>query len=271
MMVGSEGGAVLKLLLEGSGGRRTKKVDPGVDLGMPWTTEAQALLARISDISDKKAVRREVERYAKDKRIATINLEDVYAAKPEPRTLFPSPSDVAFDRHEGPVHSIDCSPFHRGIFLTCGADGMARVSSAIDSSPLLSFESGAPHLMTAAWSRTRPCVFGIAGNDGEIHIFDLAQSTVAPAAQFSPQESSELEEDRARGACPTNSMAFNPRQREFLASGDHLGRVHVWGLPWSLATPSAGEMLHLENLYGMASTGEGEAEEKRGAEGDANT
>ena len=37
----------------------------------------------------------------------------------------------SFDVHGGPVYSIECSPFHRNMFLTCGTDTTARLYSVL--------------------------------------------------------------------------------------------------------------------------------------------
>lgn len=45
--------------------------------------------------------------------------------------LFPSPIDFSFHSHVGPVHSLEFSPFHRNLFLSCGSDGSARIYSLL--------------------------------------------------------------------------------------------------------------------------------------------
>lgn len=47
--------------------------------------------------------------------IIQVTLASVYEAKPDPSLLFPAPDSVSFQRHDGPVHSLDCSPFHRSV------------------------------------------------------------------------------------------------------------------------------------------------------------
>ena len=46
-------------------------------------------------------------------------------------SLFPRPMDFKFDPHSGPVHSLDCSPFHRNLFLSSGADGDLKLYSML--------------------------------------------------------------------------------------------------------------------------------------------
>ena len=37
----------------------------------------------------------------------------------------------SFEPHGGPVHSVECSPFHRNLFLSCGTDTTARLYSML--------------------------------------------------------------------------------------------------------------------------------------------
>lgn len=40
----------------------------------------------------------------------------------------------SFEPHGGPVYSIECSPFHRNLFLSCGTDTTARLYSILQAS-----------------------------------------------------------------------------------------------------------------------------------------
>lgn len=42
-----------------------------------------------------------------------------------------SPVTFAFSPHFGPVFSVDCSPYHRNLFLTCGTDASVRLYSML--------------------------------------------------------------------------------------------------------------------------------------------
>jgi len=40
-----------------------------------------------------------------------------------------NPTDFHYIRHVGPIQNVECSPFHRSLFLTCGSDGTVRLYS----------------------------------------------------------------------------------------------------------------------------------------------
>jgi len=40
-----------------------------------------------------------------------------------------NPTDFHYTRHVGPIQNVECSPFHRSLFLTCGSDGTVRLYS----------------------------------------------------------------------------------------------------------------------------------------------
>lgn len=53
-------------------------------------------------------------------------LTDVHSSIP-----LRSPVTFAFSPHFGPVFSVDCSPYHRNLFLTCGTDASIRLYSML--------------------------------------------------------------------------------------------------------------------------------------------
>ena len=103
---------------------------------MPWNADAAATVRRVP-VSEKSKVVRQVEREARDRAVREVTTAEVYAAKPDPSLLFPSPMDSAhgggfkFEQHTGPVHALDASPFHRNLFLSCGADGDLKIFSML--------------------------------------------------------------------------------------------------------------------------------------------
>lgn len=50
-----------------------------------------------------------------------------------------SPVTFCFHPHTGPVYSVDCSPFHRNLFVTAGTDMTVRLYSQLQvSKPTIS-------------------------------------------------------------------------------------------------------------------------------------
>ncbi|CAM9450745.1 unnamed protein product, partial [Laminaria digitata] len=131
-VVGTEGGAVVKCRLAPS----TKSVE-GQYKSMPWSAEADEMLSRVP-AKQRRQVAKEVEKTAKVNRGAEVDLPMVYRSRLASSLLYPSPGVFRMEKHHGPVHSIDCSPFHRqgpraALLLTSGADGSARLYNTLQS------------------------------------------------------------------------------------------------------------------------------------------
>lgn len=132
-----------------------------------------------------------------------------------------------------------CSPFHRHIFLSVGVDGTLRVRSVLEKQPLISATSiidRTEHscmpvaLYAADWSKIRPLVFAVAGDDGIVRIYDLSNTqSMIPAAELDIPVVSNSTRSRI---C---ALQFNPKQRDFFACGDADGHIHIWQLSWGLS------------------------------------
>ena len=141
-----------------------------------------------------------------------------------------------FETHSGPVHSIDCSPFFRNLFLTASSDGSVRLYSTLERTPLSSLEPSTEsrHFIYASqWSPFRPAVIAMASRSSAVYIYDLEKSKTKPCITV---------EAGFEGA-PVCSVAFNRGDSSVLASGDMRGSVKVWKLSTELAQPSDLERL----------------------------
>ena len=199
--------------------------------------------------ADRSKVIRHVERFAREAGIRTVTVATIYDAKPEGGHMFPNPVDFKYQPHVGPVQAIDTSPFHRNLFLSCGADGRVSVFSVLQTQPLMTLEptSESEPLFVGAFSRVRPLVFAVAGSGGAVHLYDLQRNSSAPV-----QELSVLGQSRAYTKAPTVlTTSFNPKQRRLLAAGDASGNVHVWRLGWQLSTEQPRERAQLDKLAGV--------------------
>ena len=173
-VVGSEGGQLFRCFL-----RRGNK---SMSVESNWDSDASNLISRCNG-ENRKAVIRHVDSYVRDmgESNKTISLETIYESRPPPEKLFPNPIDLVYEPHVGPVHEVSCSPFHRNIFLTCGADGNAAIYNVLQKKPLVIVDPSLSYLMSVAWSNVRPMVFCVGSEDGTVHIYDLNSSMSAPA------------------------------------------------------------------------------------------
>lgn len=92
--------------------------------------------------------------------------------------------------------------------------------------------------------------------DGGIFIYDLLQSPVIPVASaqlprgHAGDGRTQLVDVGDKGAAgAAYSVAFNPRQRDLLATGDSRGKVIIWRMSWRLANKRPGEEAGLARLF----------------------
>lgn len=142
-----------------------------------------------------------------------------------------SPVTFAFSPHFGPVFSVDCSPYHRNLFLTCGTDACVRLYSMLQSKPLFSVEPGAGYLFRVRWSLSRPLVFAVATADGRLLVYDLKINRINPVVTL----------EVTTNKSPVYSLEYNLQRRQIVATGDAQGRIKIWRLSDDLINQSARE------------------------------
>lgn len=155
-----------------------------------------------------------------------------------------SPVTFAFSPHFGPVFSVDCSPYHRNLFLTCGADASVRLYSMLQSKPLFSVEPGAGYLFRVRWSPSRALVFSVVTADGRLLIYDLKANRVNPVVAL----------EVTANKSPVYSLEYNLQRRQTLATGDSQARIKIWRLSDDLTTQSAREEEFLAAIANDAQT-----------------
>ncbi|KAF1332796.1 Wd-40 domain-containing protein, partial [Globisporangium splendens] len=253
-VVGSEGGAVTRCFSKGMARSSDFKGEK------KWTAMAARLVGKLPS-QRIPAIRRQVELYATEKKSKEITLAMVYEAKLDPNSLYPSAMDFAFEQHSGPVYDVSFSPFRKSLSLSCSSDGTARVYSYAQREPVLSLEvtPSSAYLYAIEWSRTRPMVFGVAAEDGNVYIYDLKVDHVNPVVVLSGKDpiasststsssAAQPPQSSKTPSSPMFSLDFNPRQRNFVAAGDASGSVNIWKLSWQLANLQSGEVAMLEGL-----------------------
>ena len=251
-VVGSEGGQIFRCFLRQRGSGRRQ-------LGPKWTGEAEELLSRVSS-EFRRDIQRHVEAYVQDLGgNQTVTLQSIYDSRPPPAQLFPSPIDMAYEPHTGPVHEIACSPHHRNMFISCGADGNANIYSVLQKQSLVTLDPSTSYLMSAAWSNVRPMVFAVGSEDGSIFVYDLSRSATSPIFSLpsatkksvsvpSVSSSSGSRVSREANPCLT-TLAFDPRVGTLFASGDETGNVRIWKLSPAFSTSLANEQGRLNQFY----------------------
>ncbi|XP_044124974.1 cytoplasmic dynein 2 intermediate chain 2 [Bufo gargarizans] len=59
-----------------------------------------------------------------------------------------APARFTFSPHGGPVYCVECSPFHRNLFLSAGTDGCANLYSVLQEQPLTSLQLSQKYLFS---------------------------------------------------------------------------------------------------------------------------
>ena len=221
---------------------------------VPWTPAAAMLLTRVGGAAYRRLKTR-VEKEAVLARAKEVLPAHVFAAQPEPATLFTSPLSFAYHAHSGPVYEALYSPHHRNIFLTCSTDGSVRLHNQLQAAPFHVTDPAACAIMSAAWSPSRPLVFAAAGADGVLYVYDLLKSKGKPEVTLTVTTD--------KSAC--TAVVFNSKNPSLLATADAQGHVKVWKLSSFLSEPAPREQAALERMaVPRGADGEGEAEDAHG-------
>lgn len=164
------------------------------------------------------------------------------------------------DVHIGPVNSIDCSPFHRSLFLSGGQDGSVRLYHILEKNPLRQWDPtpapGTPGVQSpfgavtcVRFSKVRPQLFAASSAEGFVYLYDLGSATSGPVAVLeAPSAQPETGGRRTTKRVGFTAVAFNHKQRDLFAACDLSGKVYVWRLGWKLANKHNGEQGALDAI-----------------------
>jgi hypothetical protein len=122
-----------------------------------------------------------------------------------------------FRAHNGPVYSMQFSPFCSKIFLTCGADYCIRIWTEDVGQPLLALNTSMEAVRNASWSPINATtIASVSGND--VHFWDITRTVFLPASTTASPT------DKGNLVIQFTSSGLN------LLVGDGDGAVHVYGL-----------------------------------------
>ncbi|XP_012286161.1 WD repeat-containing protein 78 [Orussus abietinus] len=123
----------------------------------------------------------------------------------------------SFLAHDGPVYSIEFSPFCSKIFLTCGADWCTRIWADGIVEPLITLSSTMACVHDATWCPTNSTIIASVVNN-EICLWDIKRKIYKPTSiTVSPHSGRFL------------SVQFTPNGNQLLAA-DIEGAIHVYTL-----------------------------------------
>uniref|UniRef100_H2Y8V0 WD repeat domain 63 n=1 Tax=Ciona savignyi TaxID=51511 RepID=H2Y8V0_CIOSA len=143
----------------------------------------------------------------------------------------PKPS-WAVAPHDGPINTLQRNPFFKDILLTAGGWTFALWKEGVTTGAILQ-SSCATKLYTAGhWSTTRPAVFFLGTQDGNVEVWDLLDRTHEP-----------LLVQNVTAAQVTQIVPWVVSKKQHLvAVSDSVGTLHILEIPWNLRYPASGEV-----------------------------
>lgn len=87
----------------------------------------------------------------------------------------------SFLAHDGPIYSLEFSPFCRKLFLTCGADWCIRIWAEGLTEPLIILSTAMACVRSACWSPTCSTIIASIVND-QICVWDIRRKIHIPSS-----------------------------------------------------------------------------------------
>ncbi|NXU44170.1 WDR63 protein, partial [Drymodes brunneopygia] len=133
--------------------------------------------------------------------------------------------------HIETINTLQKSPFFKDIFLSVGGQKFAIWKEGITNGPILQSSCSAGRYTVGQWSLTRPGVFFIGRDNGNIDIWDLLKKT------HEPSHFQNISKSTITFISPSSPSA----EQHFLAVADDLGVLHILEICQTLCQPSSNE------------------------------
>ncbi|NXI79494.1 WDR63 protein, partial [Rhipidura dahli] len=133
--------------------------------------------------------------------------------------------------HTEPINTLQSSPFFKDIFLSIGGHKFAIWKEGVTNGPILQSSCSAGRYTAGQWSLTRPGVFFIGRDNGNIDIWDLLKKT------HEPSYFQNISKSIITFISPSSASA----EQHFLAVSDDLGVLHILEICQTLCHPSNNE------------------------------
>ncbi|NWT08449.1 WDR63 protein, partial [Vireo altiloquus] len=136
-----------------------------------------------------------------------------------------------YSLHTETINTLQNSPFFKDIFLSIGGQKFAIWKEGVTSGPILQSSSSAGRYTAGQWSLTRPGVFFIGRDNGNIDIWDLLKKT------HEPSHFQNISKSIITFISPSSASA----EQHFLAVSDDLGVLHILEICQALCHPLSNE------------------------------
>ncbi|NWI50354.1 WDR63 protein, partial [Calyptomena viridis] len=141
--------------------------------------------------------------------------------------------------HTESINTLQRSPFFKDIFLSIGGQNFAIWKEGVASGPILQSSCSAGRYTAGQWSLTRPGVFFIGRDDGNIDIWDLLKKTHVPS-HF---------QNISKSIITFISPGMASPEQHFLAVSDDLGVLQVLEICQTLSHPSSNEHANVLDYF----------------------
>ncbi|NWZ68993.1 WDR63 protein, partial [Acrocephalus arundinaceus] len=141
------------------------------------------------------------------------------------------PHSQKYALHTETINTLQKSPFFKDIFLSIGGQKFAIWKEGLTNGPILQSSCSAGRYTAGQWSLTRPGVFFIGRDNGNIDIWDLLKKT------HEPSHFQNISKSIITFISPSSASA----EQHFLAVSDNLGVLHILEICHTLCHPSSNE------------------------------
>ncbi|XP_063263482.1 dynein axonemal intermediate chain 3 isoform X3 [Prinia subflava] len=138
--------------------------------------------------------------------------------------------------HTETINTLQKSPFFKDILLSIGGQKFAIWKEGVTNGPILQSSCSAGRYTAGQWSLTRPGVFFIGRDNGNIDIWDLLKKT------HEPSHFQNISKSIITFISPSSAS-----EQHFLAVSDNLGVLHILEICHTLCHPSSNEHMMTEN------------------------
>ncbi|XP_023787918.1 WD repeat-containing protein 63 isoform X1 [Cyanistes caeruleus] len=141
--------------------------------------------------------------------------------------------------HTETINTLQKSPFFKDIFLSIGGQKFAIWKEGVTNGPILQSSCSAGRYTAGQWSLTRPGVFFIGRDNGNIDIWDLLKKT------HEPSYFQNISKSIITFISPSSASA----EQHFLAVSDNLGVLHILEICQILCHPSSDEHANVLDYF----------------------
>ncbi|XDV46667.1 hypothetical protein PO909_014511 [Leuciscus waleckii] len=153
--------------------------------------------------------------------------------------LFSAKPTHHFPAHHTLVNTVSRSPFFKDIILTVGSFSFAIWKEGVMSGPILMSACSKFMCTIGHWSLSRPALFFIGKEDGNIEVWDLLQNT------HEPSQTQNI--STASITCIRSSSSSG--KHHLLAVSDRIGTLHILQIPWTLRKSSKNEKQNVRKYF----------------------